>query len=97
MQQASITFGVGSSQKNGFRDDLYLILERDWNVVDVVENNLAVDSTFKDKDTEGWPGLTTANNVQSKSTDPTKPTHKTYIDSGQDTEFYNRQYKNWAP
>lgn len=54
---ASITFGVGSSQGNGYRDDLYTLLENDDNVVNMVGNNPAVDSTFKDKDTEGWPGL----------------------------------------
>ena len=54
---ASITFGVGSSQGNGYRDDLYLALERDGNVVNMVGKNPAVNSTFKDKDTEGWPGL----------------------------------------
>ncbi|EAU90859.1 FG-GAP repeat domain-containing protein [Coprinopsis cinerea okayama7 len=55
---ASITFGVGSSQGNGYRDDLYNLLARDGNVVNMVGNNPAVDSTFHDKDTEGWSGRT---------------------------------------
>ncbi|TEB31033.1 FG-GAP repeat domain-containing protein [Coprinellus micaceus] len=55
---ASITYGDESSQKNGYRDDLYLALERDGNTVDMVGNNPAPpDSTFKDKDTEGWTGF----------------------------------------
>ncbi|TFK21558.1 FG-GAP repeat domain-containing protein [Coprinopsis marcescibilis] len=54
---ASITFGVGSSQGNGYRDDLYNLLEADGNVVNMVGNNPAVDSTFHDKDTEGWSGF----------------------------------------
>jgi lysophospholipase L1-like esterase len=54
---ASITYGVGSSQGNGYRDDLYNLLERDGNVVNMVGNNPAVGSTFKDKDTEGWPSF----------------------------------------
>ncbi|KAJ3539595.1 hypothetical protein NMY22_g4668 [Coprinellus aureogranulatus] len=54
---ASITFGVGSSQGNGYRDDLYVLLENDGNTVNMVGQNPAVDSTFKDKDTEGWPGF----------------------------------------
>ncbi|KAF5319023.1 hypothetical protein D9611_012663 [Ephemerocybe angulata] len=53
---ASITFGVGSSQGNGYRDDLYNFLEQDGNTVNMVGNNPATKSTFKDKDTEGWPG-----------------------------------------
>jgi lysophospholipase L1-like esterase len=55
---ASITYGQGSSQRNGYRDDLYRLLERDGNVVNMVGNNPAVGSTFKDKDTEGWKGFT---------------------------------------
>ncbi|KAF6761797.1 SGNH hydrolase-type esterase domain-containing protein [Ephemerocybe angulata] len=54
---ASITFGVGSSQGNGYRDDLYNLLEQDGNTVNMVGNNPATQSTFKDKDTEGWPGF----------------------------------------
>ncbi|EAU90995.1 lipolytic enzyme [Coprinopsis cinerea okayama7 len=54
---ASITFGVGSSQGNGYRDDLYNLLARDGNTVNMVGNNPATGSTFHDKDTEGWPGL----------------------------------------
>ncbi|TFK21553.1 FG-GAP repeat domain-containing protein [Coprinopsis marcescibilis] len=53
---ASITFGVGSSQGNGYRDDLYNLLARDGNTVNMVGSNPATGSTFHDKDTEGWPG-----------------------------------------
>jgi lysophospholipase L1-like esterase len=55
---ASITYGVGSSQGNGYRDDLYLLLERDGNFVDMVGTHRAEPSTFKDKDNEGWSGYT---------------------------------------
>lgn len=48
---------MGSSQGNGYRDDLYNLLERDGNVVNMVGNHPATKSTFKDKDTEGWPGF----------------------------------------
>ncbi|TFK21557.1 FG-GAP repeat domain-containing protein [Coprinopsis marcescibilis] len=54
---ASITYGKGSSQGNGYRDDLYNLLARDGNVVNMVGNNPAIGSTFHDIDTEGWPGF----------------------------------------
>ncbi|KAF5335722.1 hypothetical protein D9611_009621 [Ephemerocybe angulata] len=54
---ASITYGVGSSDWNGYRAKLYLALQKDGNTVNMVGNNPSVNGTFKtDPDTEGWPG-----------------------------------------
>ncbi|KAJ7133687.1 lipolytic enzyme [Mycena crocata] len=52
---ASITFGVGSSHGNGYRDDLYNLIANDGNTVNMVGTQRGGD--FVDPDNEGWPGL----------------------------------------
>ncbi|KAH7084036.1 FG-GAP repeat domain-containing protein [Auriculariales sp. MPI-PUGE-AT-0066] len=51
---ASITNGYGSSHHNGYRDDLYNLLEKDGNTVNMVGRQKAGD--FHDPDNEGYPG-----------------------------------------
>ncbi|KAJ7469649.1 lipolytic enzyme, partial [Mycena latifolia] len=52
---ASITFGVGSSHGNGYRDDLYNLLAADGNTVNMVGSQKGGD--FFDPDNEGYPGF----------------------------------------
>jgi lysophospholipase L1-like esterase len=51
---ASITYGVGSSHGNGYRDDLYNLIANDGNTVNMVGTQKGGD--FVDPDNEGWPG-----------------------------------------
>ncbi|KAI0853119.1 carbohydrate esterase family 3 protein [Daldinia vernicosa] len=53
---ASITFGFGSSDNNGYRKDLRDKLEAAGNKVNMVGNNPS--GTMKDNDTEGWKSYT---------------------------------------
>ncbi|KAJ7661664.1 lipolytic enzyme [Mycena rosella] len=52
---ASITFGVGSTDGNGYRGDLYTLLANDGNVVNMVGSQKGGD--FIDPDNEGYPGF----------------------------------------
>ncbi|TEB21836.1 FG-GAP repeat domain-containing protein [Coprinellus micaceus] len=54
---ASITYGVGSTHGNGYRDRLFRLLERNGNVVNMVGTHPAGECTMEDKDTEGWSGF----------------------------------------
>ncbi|KAI1773419.1 carbohydrate esterase family 3 protein [Hypoxylon cercidicola] len=55
---ASITYGYGSSDKNGYRKDLRDRLERAGNAVNMVGDHPSGD--MQDNDTEGWEGYTVA-------------------------------------
>ncbi|KAJ7469671.1 lipolytic enzyme [Mycena latifolia] len=59
---ASITFGVGSTDGNGYRADLYNLLAADGNIVDMVGSQKGGD--FFDPYNEGYPGfiITQVNN-----------------------------------
>ncbi|KAJ6583493.1 lipolytic enzyme [Mycena vulgaris] len=52
---ASITFGVGSTDGNGYRADLYNLLAADGNTVNMVGSQKSGD--FIDPDNEGYPGF----------------------------------------
>lgn len=52
---ASITLGLESSHDNGYRKDLYDLLEADGYKVDMVGSRR--NGTMKDNEHEGWPGL----------------------------------------
>ncbi|KAJ4289382.1 hypothetical protein N0V88_006861 [Collariella sp. IMI 366227] len=52
---ASITYGVGSSDGNGYRLPLRTALISAGNVVNMVGSRQA--GTMRDNDVEGWPGL----------------------------------------
>ncbi|KAJ7746531.1 FG-GAP repeat domain-containing protein [Mycena olivaceomarginata] len=52
---ASITFGVGSTDGNGYRADLYNLLAADGNVVNMVGSQKG--GNFVDPDNEGYPGF----------------------------------------
>ncbi|GAB0136629.1 hypothetical protein EsDP_00004924 [Epichloe bromicola] len=52
---ASITYGVGSSDGNGYREDLYDLLTKSGYTVDMVGSRKH--GTMKDNENEGWPGL----------------------------------------
>ncbi|OTB16454.1 carbohydrate esterase family 3 protein [Daldinia sp. EC12] len=53
---ASITYGFGSSDKNGYRKDLRDKLEANGNKVNMVGDNPS--GSMKDNDTEGWKSYT---------------------------------------
>ncbi|KAI1646275.1 carbohydrate esterase family 3 protein [Daldinia loculata] len=53
---ASITFGFGSSDNNGYRKDIRDKIEANGNKVNMVGNNPS--GTMKDNDTEGWKSYT---------------------------------------
>ncbi|KAI0108214.1 carbohydrate esterase family 3 protein [Daldinia grandis] len=53
---ASITFGFGSSDNNGYRKEIRDRLEGNGNQVNMVGNNPS--GTMKDNDTEGWKSYT---------------------------------------
>lgn len=52
---ASITYGLKSSNGNGYRNDLRQMLVRDGYQVDMVGSRKA--GSMSDNDNEGWPGL----------------------------------------
>ncbi|KAJ7159706.1 FG-GAP repeat domain-containing protein [Mycena filopes] len=52
---ASITFGIGSTDGNGYRADLYNLLAADGNTVNMVGSQKG--GTFFDPDNEGYPGF----------------------------------------
>ncbi|KAF7339110.1 FG-GAP repeat domain-containing protein [Mycena venus] len=52
---ASITFGVGSTDGNGYRAALYNLLAADGNTVNMVGSQKG--GNFKDPDNEGYPGF----------------------------------------
>ncbi|KAJ7159679.1 lipolytic enzyme [Mycena filopes] len=52
---ASITFGTGSTDGNGYRADLYNLLAADGNTVNMVGSQKG--GTFLDPDNEGYPGF----------------------------------------
>ncbi|KAI1085208.1 carbohydrate esterase family 3 protein [Whalleya microplaca] len=52
---ASITFGEGSTDGNGYRSDLRTALVNAGNTVNMVGSK--PNGTMKDNDTEGWPGF----------------------------------------
>ncbi|KAI1657216.1 carbohydrate esterase family 3 protein [Daldinia decipiens] len=53
---ASITFGFGSSDNNGYRKDIRDKIEANGNKVNMVGNNPS--GSMKDNDTEGWKSYT---------------------------------------
>ncbi|KAI2466660.1 carbohydrate esterase family 3 protein [Annulohypoxylon bovei var. microspora] len=53
---ASITYGFGSTDANGYREDLRAQLETDGNKVNMVGSNPS--GKMEDNDTEGWKGYT---------------------------------------
>ncbi|KAJ7046221.1 lipolytic enzyme [Mycena alexandri] len=52
---ASITFGIGSTDGNGYRADLYNLLAADGNTVNMVGSQK--NGNFLDPDNEGYPGF----------------------------------------
>ncbi|KAJ7232386.1 lipolytic enzyme, partial [Mycena rebaudengoi] len=52
---ASITFGSGSTEGNGYRADLYNLLAADGNTLNMVGSQKG--GTFMDPDNEGYPGF----------------------------------------
>ncbi|KAF7339106.1 FG-GAP repeat domain-containing protein [Mycena venus] len=57
----SITFGVGSTDGNGYRAALYNLLATDGNTVNMVGSQKG--GNFKDPDNEGYPGFIISQNV----------------------------------
>ncbi|KAF3058575.1 carbohydrate esterase family 3 protein [Daldinia childiae] len=62
---ASITFGFGSSDNNGYRKDIRDKIEANGNKVNMVGNNPS--GSMKDNDTEGWKSYT-VDQVHDKAT-----------------------------
>ncbi|KAI1453697.1 carbohydrate esterase family 3 protein [Annulohypoxylon moriforme] len=69
---ASITYGYGSTDGNGYREDLRSQLEANGNKVNMVGDNPSGD--MKDNDTEGWKGYR-IDQVHAKA-DSTVPKYK---------------------
>ncbi|KAJ6479448.1 lipolytic enzyme [Mycena vitilis] len=67
---ASITFGTGSTDGNGYRADLYNLLAADGNTLNMVGSQHG--GTFQDPDNEGYPGFVIAQvNAKANTNMPT--------------------------